>query len=119
MRVLIADGSALIRERLAESFKDSKDITIVGQARNAVETITEVWKSNPDAVVMDILMPAGGAVEVLQSIRKYKPSTHVIVLSSSDEPVFREKCIAMGAVAFLDKATEFYRVADILNELTP
>lgn len=119
MKVLIADGSALIRNRLVDSLEDVKDIEIIGQAKNAIETIAEVWKLNPDAVVMDIQMPAGNAIEVLQSIKKHKPSTCVIVLTSSGDPVYREKCMALGAHSFLDKATEFYRVAEILKGLSP
>ncbi|MCX5997656.1 MAG: response regulator transcription factor [Chloroflexi bacterium] len=117
MKVLIADGSSLIRNRLVDSLNGDKDIEIIGQAKNAIETIAEVWKLNPDAVVMDIQMPAGSGTEVLQSIKKHKPSTCVIILTSSDDPVYREKCLALGAHSFLDKATEFYRVAEILKGL--
>jgi DNA-binding NarL/FixJ family response regulator len=117
MKVLIADGSALIRNRLIDSLKDDKDIEIIGQAKTAIETMAAIWQLNPDAVVMDIQMPAGNAMEVLQSIKKHKPSTCVIVLTSSDDPIYREKCLALGAHSFLDKATEFYRVAEILEGL--
>ena len=119
MKVLIADGSALIRNRLIDSLKDNKDIEIIGQAKNAIETIAALWKLNPDTVVMDIQMPTGSGIEVLQSIKKHKPSTCVIVLTSSDDPAYREKCMALGAHSFLDKATEFYRVAEILKGLSP
>jgi two-component system, NarL family, invasion response regulator UvrY len=118
MKVLIADGSALIRERLAESFKDSKDIAVIGQATNAVETVAEAWKSNPDVVIMDVQMPSSSGIEALQSLKKHKPEIHVVVLTNCDDPAYRKKCMAIGVHAFLDKATEFYRVADILKELT-
>jgi DNA-binding NarL/FixJ family response regulator len=117
MKVLIADGSSLIRDRLVDSLNGNKDIEIIGQAKNAIEIVAALWKFNPDAVVMDIQMPAGSGTEVLQSIKKHKPSTHVIVLTSSDDPVYREKCMALGAHSFLDKATEFYRVEEILKGL--
>jgi DNA-binding NarL/FixJ family response regulator len=117
MKVLIADGSALIRNRLIDSLKGDNDIEIIGQAKNAIETMAAVWKLNPDVVVMDIQMPGGNAIEVLQSIRKDKPSTHVIVLTGSDDPAYRAKCLELGAHSFLDKATEFYRVAEILKGL--
>jgi DNA-binding NarL/FixJ family response regulator len=119
MKVLIADGSALIRNRLVDSLQEVKDIEIIGQAKNAIETVADVWKLNPDAVVMDVQMPAGNGIEVLQSIKKHKPSTFVIVLTSSDDPVYRQKCMALGAHSFLDKATEFHRVAEILKGLNP
>ena len=119
MKVLIADGSALIRDRLADSLTADNEIEIIGHANNAIETVAALWKFNPDAVVMDTQLPAGSGIEVLQSIKKHKPSTHVIVLTSSNDPIYREKCIAMGAHAFLDKATEFYVAADILKELHP
>ncbi len=117
MKVLIADGSALIRNRLVDLLKDVKDIEVVGQARNAIETIAEVWKLKPDAVVIDIQMPAGNGIEVLQSIKKDKPSIHVIVLTSADAPVYREKCMALGAHSFLDKTTEFYRLSNVLIKI--
>ena len=60
----------------------------------------------PRAVVLDILMPAMNGLEVQRRLRHVSPSTRVIILSSSDDPIVRATATREGATAFFIKGIE-------------
>jgi DNA-binding NarL/FixJ family response regulator len=117
MKVLIIDGSDLIRGRLLDLLRDSRDIEVVGQSSNAIDAITDVWRLRPDIVVMDIQLPAGNGIEVLHKIKQHQPGVTVIVLTECSDTIYRHKCLSSGADFILDKASQFYDITDVLKQL--
>ena len=73
MKILIADDSFLIRERLKELLSDILKIEDFIEAENSVETIKLISETIPDIVILDIRMPKGGGLEVLNKINKAMP----------------------------------------------
>ena len=114
-RVLIADDSALIRERLVEMLAEIPGIKIVGKVENGLEAIEITQRLSPNLVVLDIRMPKCNGIEVLKSINKNGHHPMVIVLTNY--PTYRQKCVDIGADFFLDKSTEFDKVPKLLNWL--
>jgi len=117
MKVLIVEDSNLIRERLVEMISDIAKVEIVGQEGYAPKAIASIQKLQPDVVILDIRLRDGNGFEVLESIKKGHKPPVVIMLTKYPYPSYREKCLALGADFFLDKATEFEKVAVILQEL--
>ena len=117
LRVVIADDSALLRERVEALISDLADVQLVGQATNAQEALEVVQRSKPDVVVLDIRMPGGNGIEALKMIRALEAPPVVIMLTAFPYPQYRTKCIEAGAAFFLDKAKEFDRVADVLEQM--
>lgn len=118
MKVLIADDSEAVRERLSEMISDIPGAEISGQAKDGQEAIRLIEEIKPDAVVLDIRMPKGSGIDVLKYIRnglQHKPL--VIVLTNYPYPHYRKKCLAMGADYFIDKSADFEKVIDVLEAL--
>ncbi len=118
MKIFIADDSSLIRERLAALLSEIKSVELVGQARDVRETIEGVRCLRPDVVILDIRMPGRNGVEALKAIRALKMTPIIIMLTAFPGPQYREKCLAAGADYFFDKAAEFDRVAEVLEEMS-
>jgi DNA-binding NarL/FixJ family response regulator len=117
MRILIADDSALIRERLANLLAEVQGIEIVGQARDAAEARGMAAKLKPDVAILDLRMPKGSGADVLQEIKQLDPPPVVIVLTNYPHPENRKKCIDRGADYFFDKTTEFKNVTSVLSAM--
>ena len=66
MKVFVADDSAVLRERVIEMLSDLPGIEIIGHAQDVSETLTAIKKLNPDVVILDIRMPGGSGMDVLQ-----------------------------------------------------
>ena len=60
----------------------------------------------PRVAVLDILMPAMNGLEVQRRLRHVSPSTHVIILSSKDDPIERATAMREGASDFFIKGRE-------------
>jgi DNA-binding NarL/FixJ family response regulator len=117
MKILIADDSKLIRERLIKLLSGYKDIDLIEQAGNVSETIDRFNKILPNVVILDIQMPDGTGMDVLKTIEDNKYSPTVIILTNHPYPSYRKSYIEAGADYFFDKSTEFTKVKEVFNNL--
>jgi DNA-binding NarL/FixJ family response regulator len=118
IRVLIVDDSALIRERLKTMLSEIAGVEIVGESEDKMEAIASNERLHPDVVILDIRLPTGDGIEVLQHIKRDTPSVIVIMLTNYPYPQYRQKCLKAGADFFFDKSTEFEKVPEVLMKLT-
>ncbi|MFL6536711.1 MAG: response regulator transcription factor [Chthoniobacterales bacterium] len=68
-----------------------------------VQFLDYASSSRPRVVVLDMLMPVMNGLEVQDKLRRISPSTQVVILTSKDDEVTREKATEQGAIAFLTK----------------
>ena len=117
MRVLIADDSELIVQRLMAMLAHVRGIEIVDQVGTVEETRQAMRRFRPDAVILDMQMPGGSGIDVLESMKKERLVSTVIVLTNHPYAPYRKKCLQIGAKFFLDKSNEFEKVGEVLQEL--
>lgn len=117
LKVLIADDSALLRERLSALIADLDTAELIGQAHDAPGAIAAVQELKPDVVILDIRMPGGNGIQALEAIKAIPAAPVVIMFTSFPYPQYREKCLKAGAEYFFDKSTEFDRIADVFDQL--
>ena len=115
IKVFIADDSLIVREHLVTMLDELAGIEIVGQAGNVAEAISAIRLLKPDAVILDILMPGGSGIDVLENIKQNDSTLVVIVLTNYPYPIFRQKCLQAGADFFLDKSTEFDQIPELFE----
>ena len=117
MKVFIADDSSVVRDRLVEMLSEIEQIEIAGEAATAAEAIALIAKLRPDVVILDIRMPGGNGISVLETIRKTNLTVTVIMLTNYPYPQYRQKCEAAGADFFFDKDSDFKKVSEVLKSL--
>jgi DNA-binding NarL/FixJ family response regulator len=117
MRVLIADDSEKIVQRLMALLAHVRGAEIVDQVGTVEETREAVRRLRPDAVILDIQMPGGSGIDVLESMKKDGLTSTVIVLTNHPNAAYRKKCLQVGAKFFLDKSSEFEKVGEVVQEL--
>jgi len=115
VRVLIVDDSLLLRERLSCRLGAIEGIEIAGKAGDVPGGIETFRRESPDVVVLDLLMPGGSGIDVLEAIKKERPSTVVVILTNHPLPQLRRRSEEAGAEYFFDKTREFGKVADVLR----
>ena len=112
-RVLIADDSAVIQQRLCSLIAEMNGLEVVGVAQDAQEAIQQHKALRPDIVILDIRMPGGGGISALEAIKKHSPETTVVVLTNYPYVAYRKRCAELGVDYFFDKSTEFEKVKSI------
>ena len=116
MKVVIADDSVPVRERLAAMLSELEDVELVGQASSLAEVLWVVQQTRPDVVILDVRMPGGNGIEALKMIKATGAAPVVIMLTAFPYPQYRKKCLEAGADYFFDKATEFDRIPGVLEQ---
>jgi DNA-binding NarL/FixJ family response regulator len=117
MRIVIADDSDLIRERLRNALTGNNSIKIVGEAKNGLEAIRLLEEKNPDCLILDLRMPEMNGIAVLINGKKHLPGCKFLIFTGYSEKVYKEKCLLEGADYFFDKNREFGVLIKTLNEI--
>ena len=112
--VLITDDSSIVRERLCALCREEMNVRVVGEAATAGEAWELFLERRPAAVVLDIQLPDGSGIELLQRIKSVDPGCLVVMLTNYHDTIFRNECQRLGADHFLCKTTEFEQVAGLL-----
>jgi DNA-binding NarL/FixJ family response regulator len=92
IRVLIVDDYAIVCEGLTAILAGQSDIEVVGTAADGKEALMLVQTTQPDVVLLDLVMPTVedmDSMQTLRAIKQIRPTTHIILLLSmtSDEPL--------------------------------
>ena len=117
MRVLLADDSDLILERLKEVLCSIEQVEIVASLRNGNETLEAIKVLKPELVIVDIKMPGLNGLEVLNEIRKDNKSIKFIVLTLFASDYYRQLADLAGADYFFSKVDDFDKVAIAVDDV--
>jgi len=117
MKVMIADDSRLITDRLTGLLSELDQVEIIGPAPNGDAAVQLFQEHSPGVALLDLEMPGRNGLETLIEIRKQGRPCVVIMLTNYDHPEFRDACLHAGADFFLRKSTEFERAIEIVRDL--
>ena len=103
IRVLVADDHSVVRQGLRMFLSLDPDFEIVGEAEDGAQAVELARRSQPDVVLMDLLMPVMDGIEATAAIRCASPDTEVIALTSVLEDAAVIDAVRAGAIGYLLK----------------
>ncbi len=118
MKVYIVDDSTLLRNSLKNMLLASEGVEIAGEADNPHDGAEDILRLNPDVVILDIGMPRGSGIELIETIKSANLFTVVIVFTDYPYRQYRKKCMDLGADFFFEKSEEFQKIPGVLEQLT-
>jgi CheY-like chemotaxis protein len=101
MRLMIVDDHPNTREMIRK-FLASPGISVC-ECASGQEALEQVREFKPHWVTMDINMPGLDGFQSTKAILKEHPSARVVIVSSYNEPHFRQFAHSAGAVSFILK----------------
>lgn len=122
VRVLVVDDSAFMRKSLSTMLEASKQIQVVGVARNGEEAVQQVLQLKPDVVTMDVEMPGMTGLQALQQIMAKHPVPVIMVSSITVEGAQETlQALEWGAIDFVPKQLDGVasKIIEIQNLLVP
>ena len=107
IRVLIVDDHAMVRQGL-RTFLELQDIStlpieVVGEAVNGVQAVDLARRTQPDIVLLDLVMPEMDGIQAIPKIVECSPRSRVIILTSFGEEDKVLPAIRAGAQGYLLK----------------
>jgi two-component system invasion response regulator UvrY len=103
IRVIVVDDHPVVRRGLKQIIDAEADMRVVAEAENAREAISVIRKTGCDAVVLDITLPGGSGIEVLQQLETERPNLPVLILSVHEEEQYARRMLKAGASGYLMK----------------
>jgi len=106
IRVLVVDDQELVRAGFCVILDTADGITVVGEAGNGADAVTQVQAHEPDVVLMDIRMPGMDGLEATRLITGDGQPGHgpkVVMLTTFDLDEYVYEALRAGASGFLLK----------------
>jgi len=103
MKVLIADDHAVFRRGLRETLAEAFSRATFGEAGTAQETLEQVRRQDWDVVILDISMPGKSGLDILDDLKRLRPTMPILLLSMHPEQQFARRALKSGAAGYLTK----------------
>ena len=101
LTVVLVDDEALIRGALARALRDA-ELELVGEAADARGALRLVVDLRPDVVLMDLRLPDGPAIEVIEQLSVLAPASRILILTRTEQNRVVEAIVA-GASGYILK----------------
>ena len=105
VRIVIADDHTIFREGLKSLFDRESEFKVVGEARNGEEALELTKKTNPDILLLDMVMPKLSGLDVLRRLTDAGTAAKVILLSGAIDPDQIARAFELGARGLVMKDT--------------
>ena len=103
IRVAIADDHAMLRSGLKMLINTQSDLEMVAEAGTHAETLAIVAATAPDVLSLDLSMPGGQPMKLIETLVRDHPATRVLVLTMHEDPAYLRMALAAGASGYLVK----------------
>jgi two-component system response regulator MprA len=113
MQILVVDDDAAVRTSLQRALR--LEGYTVGLAADGNEALAAVAAQNPDAIVLDVLMPAPDGLEVCRRLRRSGNDTPILMLTARESVGNRIEGLDAGADDYVVKP---FALAELLARLS-
>jgi DNA-binding NarL/FixJ family response regulator len=115
IRVLIVDDHAVVRSGLRTFLELLDDVEVAGEAADGEQAVAEARRLAPDVVLMDLMMPRMDGIAAIAAIKRERPETEVVAVTSFIEEEKVTAALEAGASGYLLKDAEADEVAGAIR----
>ncbi len=92
-------------------------IDVVGESASYRESISEIQRTRPDVILVDMNIAGGTGIDLLSEIHEQDWTVTKIILSDYSTPPYRNACMTAGADYFFDKAMDYAKLRQVIRGL--
>lgn len=116
--VLVADDSRVQVQLIATWLREAGYTVVL--AMDCMQAWSVAVTTPPDAMVLDLNMPAGSGIEVLRKLKSsFKTSQIPVLIVSGNNTNFEPLVKSMGAAGYLQKPLRFEDFSSAMTKLLP
>ena len=119
INVLIADDNQDFSHTLSAYINSQEDMQVLGMVKDGNEAIDIINDTNPDVVLLDVIMPHLDGLGVLEKINSMKKEKRpmCIMLSAVGQDKITQKAIALGADYYVVKPFDIELLMKRIREI--
>jgi len=103
IRILLADDHTLIRRGLRLLIEQQPELSVVGEAEDGRQAVSQAAQLKPDVAVLDIGMPNLNGIEAAKQISESDSNTSIVILSMYSDETYILRALKAGARGYLLK----------------
>lgn len=113
-QILLVDDHPSVRSGIKRAI-ESAGMSCCGEAASRAEAFAQIAHKSPDGVILDLNLPDGSGLDIVQWIRKHSKEMAIVILTMSDEESQLVAAMRAGASAFVKKSAPIEDVVASLN----
>ena len=107
LRVLLAEDHALVREGIKSLLRRDPNIEVVGEVDSGEAAAALARQTEPDLVIMDVLMPGMNGIEAARQVIQENAGVKVLALSMYDNKSYISRMFEAGVAGYVLKTSAF------------
>ena len=116
-RVLLADDHGPTREEIVRLIGKEDDLVVVGDVDTAEEAVTLAGTVEPDFIVLDILLPLRGGIEVCRDLSAKLPGVRIVALSNHAGAPLVKAFLDAGGMGYVRKDHAFEELVPAIRSI--
>ena len=112
-QILLIDDHPSVRSGIKRAI-ESAGMSCCGEAASRTEAFAQIAHKSPDGVILDLNLPDGSGLDIVQWIRKHSQEMAIVILTMSDEESHLLAAMRAGASAFVKKSAP---LEDVISSL--
>lgn len=115
VRVMIVDDHEIVRQGIAEIIDRAEGMEVVAEAGTVSDASRRCELVRPDVMLVDLQLPDGTGIDVMNNVRQLSPDTRCVVLTSFDDDDALAESLKAGARAYLLKNVRGAEIAEVVR----
>ena len=103
IKIMIVEDNAAFRKSIIESIRLLSSNIDIQEVEDGSSCLEKVDVFHPDLVFMDIQLPGENGLSLTKKIKEKYPEMEVIIMTSYDNPEYRDTSLKLGASQFFPK----------------
>ncbi|NLO69890.1 MAG: response regulator transcription factor [Porphyromonadaceae bacterium] len=117
MRIVIADDSVLMLERLQKMLSLIDNVEVLGVYRNGTDALAGLKTFSPDLAILDNKMPGLNGVDIIREVRKENHTIKLMLLTFYSDLIYQKQAMEAGADYFFSKSDDFEKIPELIDQL--
>jgi DNA-binding NarL/FixJ family response regulator len=101
--IVLVDDHAIVREGFKRLIELESDLEVVAECRSADDAVEAVAKWRPHLVALDLSLPDGSGLPLIEHLLSVSADTRIVVLSMHDGDPYVSEALRRGASGYVTK----------------
>ncbi|MCF3652409.1 response regulator [Synoicihabitans lomoniglobus] len=116
-KVLVVDDHLALAELLSQHLDGLPDFTSMGVTGDGGEALELICELRPDYVLLDLMLPTMGGLEIIQELERRGVSPRILVFSGLSNHEAVRHALFAGVNAFLEKGISLSELDEALRKV--
>ncbi|PKM79125.1 MAG: DNA-binding response regulator [Firmicutes bacterium HGW-Firmicutes-13] len=114
IKVLVVDDHPVVVQGITSLLVGEQQISVVGIGVNGAECLNLTKNTNPDVILLDINLPDGCGIDLMEKLKEIKPRVKIILMTGQDPRPYVNISMKKMADHFLVKDCHNYEIISAL-----